>query len=216
MIRVVLVDDQELVRTGLRALLERDGDIAITEEASNGHSGVAAVKAHRPDVVLMDLRMPQLDGVAATRAITADPTLTSCRVVALTTFDDEDLILEAIRAGAAGFLLKDISPEELRSAVRTVAAGNALLSPAVTATVLRQLAQAPSRPLNRDALASLTEREKDVLAEVGAGRSNEEIAARLFVSPATVRTYVSRLLTKLHARDRAQLVVIAYESGLRN
>lgn len=216
MITVVLVDDQELVRTGLRALLEREGDISVVGEAPNGQKGIAAVRTHRPDVVLMDLRMPTCDGVEATRMIVADPALESCKVVALTTFDDEDLILDVIRAGASGFLLKDISPDELRAAVRTVAAGGALLSPSVTATVLKQLARAPSRKHRGDVLNDLTEREKEVLAEVGTGLSNEEIAARLFISPATARTYVSRLLTKLGARDRAQLVVIAYESGLRN
>ncbi|MBB3036004.1 response regulator transcription factor [Hoyosella altamirensis] len=216
MIRVLLVDDQELVRTGLRALLERDGDIEVVGEASNGRSGVSAAGVHRPDVVLMDLRMPVLDGVSATREVTANPALSSCRVVALTTFDDEELILDVIRAGASGFLLKDISPEELRAGVRTVAGGNALLSPAVTATVLRQLARSTARSPSSDTLKHLTGRETEVLAAVGRGLNNEEIGAALFISPATARTYVSRLLSKLGARDRAQLVVIAFESGLYN
>jgi DNA-binding NarL/FixJ family response regulator len=211
-LRVVVVDDQHLVRAGLRALLERAPDITVVGEAGDGATGLAVVRTERPDVVLMDVRMPGTDGLQATRLILADPALAGVQVVVLTTFDDDEYLFEAIRAGAAGFLLKDTGPDALRDAVRTVAGGDALLSPAVTRRVLaaavRTLAADPAR------LAGLTERERDVLAQVGAGRSNAEIGAVLHLSPDTARTYVSRLLAKLGARDRSQLVVIAYESGL--
>ncbi|QJY46102.1 response regulator transcription factor [Pseudonocardia broussonetiae] len=211
-LRVVLVDDQHLVRAGLRALLERAPDITVVGEAGDGAMGVAVVRAERPDVVLMDVRMPGTDGLTATRRILADPALAAVRVVVLTTFDDDEHLFEAIRAGAAGFLLKDTAPDALRDAVRTVAGGDALLSPAVTRRVLAAAARSPvARP---ERLAGLTAREREVLAHVGAGRSNAEIGAVLHLSPDTARTYVSRLLTKLAARDRSQLVVIAYESGL--
>ncbi|WP_431930935.1 response regulator transcription factor [Micromonospora sp. RP3T] len=211
-VRVVVVDDQHLVRTGLRALLERAPDIVVVGEAGDGPGAVAVVREQRPDVVLMDVRMPGGDGLAATRRILADPTLAGVQVVVLTTFDDDEYLFEAIRAGAAGFLLKDTPPDALRDAVRVVAGGDALLSPAVTRRVLAAAARSPVADPAR--LAGLTARERDVLAQVGAGRSNAEIGAALFLSPDTARTYVSRLLQKLAARDRAQLVVIAYESGL--
>ncbi|MCT2276134.1 response regulator [Micromonospora chalcea] len=211
-IRVVLVDDQHLVRTGLRALLDRAPDIEVVGEAGDGGSGLAVVREQRPDIVLMDVRMPGGDGLAATRRILTDPTLDGVQVVMLTTFDDDEYLFEAIRAGAAGFLLKDTAPDALRDAVRTVAGGDALLSPAVTRRVLAAAARSPVADPAR--LAGLTARERDVLAQVGAGRSNTEIGQALFLSPDTARTYVSRLLQKLNARDRAQLVVIAYESGL--
>ncbi|MEE6261549.1 response regulator transcription factor [Plantactinospora sonchi] len=211
-IRVVLVDDQHLVRTGLRALLERTPEITVVGEAGDGATGLAVVREQRPDIVLMDVRMPGTDGLTATRRILTDPGLADVRVVMLTTFDDDEYLFEAIRAGAAGFLLKDTPPDALREAVRVVADGNALLSPAVTRRVLAAVARTPLADPGR--LAGLTERERDVLAQVGAGRSNAEIGAALFLSPETARTYVSRLLAKLHARDRAQLVVIAYETGL--
>ncbi|GAB3063436.1 response regulator transcription factor [Micromonospora schwarzwaldensis] len=211
-VRVVVVDDQHLVRTGLRALLERAPDIVVVGEAGDGGGGVAVVREQRPDLVLMDVRMPGGDGLAATRRILADPALTGVQVVVLTTFDDDEYLFEAIRAGAAGFLLKDTPPDALRDAVRVVAGGDALLSPAVTRRVLAAAARSPVADPAR--LAGLTARERDVLAQVGAGRSNAEIGAALFLSPDTARTYVSRLLQKLPARDRAQLVVIAYESGL--
>ncbi|MBQ1046494.1 response regulator transcription factor [Micromonospora sp. C72] len=210
-IRVVLVDDQHLVRTGLRALLDRAPDIEVVGEAGDGRSGLAVVREQRPDIVLMDVRMPGGDGLEATRRILTDPTLDGVQVVMLTTFDDDEYLFEAIRAGAAGFLLKDTAPDALRDAVRTVAGGDALLSPAVTRRVL---AAARSPVADPARLAGLTARERDVLAQVGAGRSNTEIGQALFLSPDTARTYVSRLLQKLNARDRAQLVVIAYESGL--
>jgi DNA-binding NarL/FixJ family response regulator len=211
-IRVVLVDDQHLVRAGLRALLERAPDIQVVGEAADGDAALTVVRAERPDVVLMDVRMAGTDGLTATRRILADPGLSGVHVVMLTTFDDDEYLFEAIRAGAAGFLLKDTGPDALREAVRIVAHGDALLSPAVTRRVLAAASQAHVSDPGR--LAALTDRERDVLAQVGAGRSNAEIGAALFLSPETARTYVSRLLTKLGARDRSQLVVIAYESGL--
>ena len=214
MIRIVLVDDQELVRTGLRALAERDGDIEVVGEAADGRSGLSQVRELRPDVVLMDLRMPQLDGIAATARITADPALDAVRVVVLTTFDEDEDVLAAIRAGAAGYLLKDVAPSALREAVRVVAGGDSLLSPAVTTTVLAQLGERLSSRVSPGLLDGLTPREREVLALVGRGMSNDEIGAALFLSPATARTYVSRLLAKLAARDRSRLVVLAYESGL--
>lgn len=214
MIRIALVDDQELVRTGLRALAEHDGDIEVVAEAETGDAGLDAVRTAVPDVVLMDIRMPQMDGIAATRAIAADPALKGVKVVVLTTFDEDENVFAAIRAGAAGYLLKDIAPVDLRGAIRTVAAGDALLSPAVTRTVLAAVASEPAARARPDLLAELTGREREVLARVGLGESNAEIGASLYISPATARTYVSRLLTKLDARDRSQLVVLAYESGL--
>jgi DNA-binding NarL/FixJ family response regulator len=213
MIRVVLVDDQHLMRAGLAALLDRADDITVVGEAEDGAGGVALVRTERPDVVLMDIRMPGVDGIEATRRIVTDDRLRDTRVVVLTTFDTDEHIFDAIRAGAAGFLLKNTQPDELRRAVRTVAAGEALLSPSVTQRVMAAVATS-GRPADESRLAPLTDRERELLAEIGAGRSNDEIARRLFLSPATARTYVSRLLTKLDARDRAQLVHIAYETGL--
>lgn len=213
-IRVVLVDDQQLVRAGLRPLAERDGDIEVVGEASDGRAGLARVRELRPDLVLMDLRMPMMDGLEATRAIVADPLLDGIRVLVLTTFDEDEHVHEAIRAGAAGYLLKDIAPDDLRSAIRAVAAGGSLLSPAITAAVMRAAAEGATARTDPTALAGLTEREIDVLTGIGRGLTNAEIASELFLSPATSRTYVSRLLAKLGARDRAALVVLAYETGL--
>lgn len=213
-IRVVLVDDQQLVRAGLRPLAERDGDIEVVGEASDGRAGLARVRELRPDLVLMDLRMPMMDGLEATRAIVADPLLDGIRVLVLTTFDEDEHVHEAIRAGAAGYLLKDIAPDDLRSAIRAVAAGGSLLSPAITAAVMRAAAEGATARTDPSALAGLTEREIDVLTGIGRGLTNAEIASELFLSPATSRTYVSRLLAKLGARDRAALVVLAYETGL--
>lgn len=214
MITIVLIDDQPLVRAGLRTLLERDPELQVVGEADNGRSGVRLVQQTKPDVVLMDIRMPGLDGIAATRQLLSDDQLPGVKVVVLTTFDDDEEIGAAIQAGAVGYLLKDIAPEELRRAVHLVAAGEALLSPAITRRVMQRLADQTTGVTNPALLAELTERETEVLRHIGLGESNEEIAQRLIISPATARTYVSRLLDKLRARDRAQLVVIAYESGL--
>lgn len=213
MIRVVVADDQELVRTGLRALAERDGDIEVVANAVTGQDGIAAARRYRPDVVLMDIRMPIMDGIEATRRIVADPELAGVQVVVLTTFDEDENIFGAIGAGAAGYLLKDIAPDALRTAIRSVAAGDALLSPAITRTVLSRMAHGIGRT-RPELVAALTDREREVLTRVGMGESNTEIGARLYISPATARTYVSRLLATLQARDRSQLVVLAYESGL--
>jgi DNA-binding NarL/FixJ family response regulator len=213
MITVALVDDQALVRVGLRALLEHDPQIRVVGEADGGRSGVELARRTRPDVVLMDIRMPGMDGIQATRAILTDPDLSGTQVIVLTTFDEDEHIDAAIRAGAAGYLLKDLSPDELRRAVRLVAAGDALLAPAITRRVMQRLAAQAGAP-NPRLLDELTGREREVLRHVGLGASNDEIAARLVISPATARTYVSRLLLKLNARDRAHLVIIAYESGL--
>ena len=212
-VRVVLVDDQPLVREGLRAILQRGGGIEVVGEARDGRGGLDLVTRCRPDVVLMDLRMPGLDGIEATRRIAADPALATVRVLVLTTFDTDENLFGALRAGAAGFVLKDREPEQLREAVHAVAAGEVLLSPTVTRRVVA--AAVGTVPLqDRGRLTGLTDREREVLAQVGVGRSNDEAAAALHISPATARTYVSRLLTKLGARDRAQLVVVAYETGL--
>jgi DNA-binding NarL/FixJ family response regulator len=215
MIRVVLVDDQQLVRAGFRALLERADDIVVVGEAGDGAAGVKVVVAERPDVVLMDVRMPELDGLEATRRIVNDERLREVKVVVLTTFDADEYVFEAIRLGASGFLLKDTGPDELRGAVRVVAAGEGLLSPKVTRRVMQAISASSALPTRVERLDPLTEREREVLGEVGAGRSTAEIARALHMSPATARTHVSRILTKLHARDRSQLVVIAYETGLR-
>jgi len=214
-IRVLLADDQAVVRAGLRALLERSDDITVVGEAVDGEEAVAIAHAERPDIVLMDVRMPGVDGIEATRRIVADDRLRHVRVVMLTTFDTDAHVFESIRVGAAGFLLKDIGPDELRHGIRVVAAGDALLSPAVTRRVMEAAAAAlPAGGRRHESLDELTEREREVLVEVAAGKSNQDIAAQLFISPATARTYVSRLLSKLQARDRAQLVAIAYQSGL--
>lgn len=214
-IRVAIVDDQELVRTGLRVLIDRDEDLDVVAEAENGSQALAACREHRPDVVLMDIRMPVLDGIEATRAIAADPALAATRVVVLTTFDTDEFLFSALEAGAAGFLTKDAEPEELRAAVRTVAGGNSLLSPAVTTRVVERAVRGRAAdPVAVRVLATLTERERDVLVEIASGATNEELAQRLFISPATARTYVSRLLTKLDARDRVALVLLAHRGGL--
>jgi DNA-binding NarL/FixJ family response regulator len=213
-IRVAIVDDQHLVRAGLRALLDRAGDITVVGEAADGEDAIGLVRAEQPDVVLMDIRMPGMDGIEATRLITGDERLRQTRVIVLTTFDVDEHVFDALRVGAAGFLLKDAQPEELRQAVRVVAAGQALLSPAVTLRVMQAAAGSPVGSTQPELLTNLTEREREVLAQVAKGRSNSEIAAELHISAATARTYVSRLLTKLNARDRSQLVVIAYRSGL--
>ena len=226
MIRVLLADDQALLRAGFRMLLESASDIEVVGEADNGGVAVALARSRVPDIVLMDLRMPEVDGITATGLITADPALAAVRVIMLTTFDDEESVFAALRAGASGFLVKDIEPADLLQAVRVVARGDALLSPSVTRAVIATFTtgttpvpQAPLAAVTRTslvsvALASLTEREREVVALVAAGLSNDEIGRKLRVSPLTAKTHVSRAMTKVSARDRAQLVVFAYEHGL--
>jgi DNA-binding NarL/FixJ family response regulator len=213
-IRVLLADDQALVRAGFRALLNAESDIEVVGEATDGAQAVRLVSSTRPDVVLMDIRMPGVDGLEATRRIAADPALAGTRIVILTTFELDEYLFEALRAGAAGFLVKDTEPVDLIRGVRAVAAGDALLSPGVTRRVIAEFAARARRPAPPPSLDQLTEREREVMALVGEGLSNDEIAARLVVSPATAKTHVSRAMVKLGARDRAQLVVYAYEAGL--
>jgi DNA-binding NarL/FixJ family response regulator len=213
-IRVVVADDQALIRGGFRALLDGEPDIEVVGEAAGGDEALVVVRRERPDVVLMDIRMPGGDGLAATEAIVADPTLASTRIIVVTTFELDEYVAQAIRAGASGFLVKDTEPAELIRAVRVVASGDALLSPGVTRRLLTQVAGTISTPLDDAAIAGLTERERDVLALVGRGFTNEEIGGALFLSPLTAKTHVSRIMSKLAARDRVRLVVIAYETGL--
>ncbi len=213
-IRVVLADDQVLVRAGFRALLAAQPDIEVVGEAADGEQALGLVRERRPDVVLMDIRMPVLDGLAATRGITEDPALADVKVIMLTTFELDEYVFEAIRSGASGFLVKDTEPEELLRAVRAVVGGDALLSPGVTRRLIAEFAARSKAPAPASVLAELTEREREVMALVGMGLSNQEIARRLVVSPLTAKTHVSRTMVKLGARDRAQLVVLAYESGL--
>jgi DNA-binding NarL/FixJ family response regulator len=215
MIRVLVADDQALVRAGFVALLDAQDGIAVIAEADTGAAALVAARELRPDVVLMDIRMPEMDGLAATRAIAADPNLATVRVVVLTTFELDEYVFEAMRAGASGFLVKHTEPAELVRAVRVVAEGEALLSPSVTRRLVSEFAARTKRPSGPSAaLAELTAREREVMALVAEGLTNAEIGERLFMSPATARTHVSRILTKLGARDRTQLVVMAYESGL--
>jgi DNA-binding NarL/FixJ family response regulator len=214
MIRVVLADDQALVRAGFLALLDAQDDIEVVGEAADGDAALAVTRRERPDVVLMDIRMPGTDGLAATRAVGADPALDAVKVVILTTFELDEYVFEALRAGASGFLVKDTEPTELLRAVRAVAAGDALLSPSVTRRLIEAFATAPTGSRTDVDLDLLTNREREVMALVATGISNDEIAAQLFVSTATAKTHVNRAMTKLGARDRAQLVVLAYESGL--
>jgi DNA-binding NarL/FixJ family response regulator len=213
-IRVVLADDQALVRGGFRALLDAQADIEVVGEAGDGDEAVRVARRTGPDVVLMDIRMPGTDGLAATRAIVADERLAGVRIVILTTFEIDEYVFEAIRAGASGFLVKDTEPVELLRAVRAVAAGDALLSPGVTRRLIGAFATQTREAPHSPALDLLTDREREVMALVAEGLSNDEIAERLYVSPMTAKTHVSRAMTKLAARDRAQLVVFAYESGL--
>jgi DNA-binding NarL/FixJ family response regulator len=215
MIRVVLVDDQPLVRAGFRMLLEAEDDIEVVGEAGDGNAALDLVAAWRPDVVLMDIRMPGLDGLEALARINANPALAEVKVLVLTTFELDEYVFEALRQGASGFLVKHTQPADLVRAVREVAAGEALLSPSVTRRLIGEFASRPARPeVAPSEMQVLTDREREVVALVAEGLTNDEIAAELFVSPATARTHVSRAMVKLHARDRAQLVVFAYQSGL--
>ena len=216
MIRVVLADDQALLRAGIRALLDAEDDIEVVGEASDGQEAFEVVSRTEPDVVLMDIRMPGTDGLEATRRIAADESLSGTKVVVLTTFDLDESVFEAVRIGASGFLVKDTEPAELLRGVRAVAGGDALLSPGVTRRLIGEFAtrsRGTAAPA-ADRLGMLTDREREIVALVGEGLNNDEIAGRLVVSPATAKTHVSRAMVKLHARDRAQLVVLAYESGL--
>ena len=214
-IRVVLADDQILVRAGFRMLLESEAGIDVVGEADDGAAAVDLVRAATPDLVLMDVRMPGMDGLEATRLITADPALAGVRVLILTTFELDEYVFEALRAGASGFLVKHTEPAELVRAVRVVASGEALLSPGVTRRLIAEFTSRPARAgVTPASMTVLTEREREVVGLVAEGLNNDEIAAELVVTPATARTHVSRAMMKLHARDRAQLVVLAYQSGL--
>ncbi|MGH1564657.1 response regulator [Mumia sp. DW29H23] len=214
MIRLLLVDDQVLLRHGLRAIMQNTDDITVAGEASDGREALRVARELRPDVVLMDLQMPGMSGTAAIAAMRADPLLAETPVLVLTTFDDEDDVVEAIAAGANGYLLKDIDADELRRAVRNAADGRAQIAPGVLRQLMDRVARLPTRRTREERLAGLTEREVEVLTHVGLGLTNEEIGKALFLSPETARTYVSRLLAKLDARDRAQLVVLAHRAGL--
>ena len=214
MIRVLLVDDQELVRAGFRALLDGQTDIDVAGEAGDGERAVRLTRELAPDVVLMDIRMPVLDGLDATRLISENPDCEATKIVILTTFALDEYVFEAIRSGASGFLVKDTRPADLIEAIRVVAAGDALLSPGVTRSLIAEFASRAKSPPRSNRLDELTDREREVMALVAEGLSNDEIAERLIVSPATAKTHVSRAMIKLGARDRAQLVVAAYETGL--
>jgi DNA-binding NarL/FixJ family response regulator len=215
-IRVLIADDQPLMRTGFKTVLEATGMIEVVAEADDGAQAVHAAEHHRPDVILMDIRMPGMDGIEATRRIGADPAAQDVRIVMLTTFDLDEYVFEALRAGASGFLVKDTEPIDLLKAIRVVAGGDALLSPGVTRRLIAEYASRPADAprVRGDVLQDLTEREREVVALVAHGLTNHEIAESLVISPATAKTHVSRALTKLGARDRAQLVVAAYQSGL--
>lgn len=214
MIRVVIADDQQLIRAGFRSLLESEPDLEVVADAATGTEAVEQVTRLRPDVVLMDIRMPGGDGLWATEQIVGNPELAGTHIVIVTTFELDEYVVQAIRAGASGFLVKDTEPTELIRAVRVAAAGDALLSPGVTRRLLTRLETGLRRPSDPAALAVLTDREREVLALVGRGLTNTEIGVRLFLSPLTAKTHVSRIMSKLAARDRVQLVILAYETGL--
>jgi DNA-binding NarL/FixJ family response regulator len=214
-IRVLLVDDQPLIRSGFRALLDIEDDIEVVAEAADGSQALALVREHLPDIVLLDVRMPVMDGIETTRHIAADPALASVHVVILTNYGLDEYVFNALRAGAAGFLVKDIQPEDFLHAVRVAARGDALLAPSITRRLIhRYVSQPQPTPGRATALADLTNREREAVALVAHGLSNDEVADRMVISPLTAKTHVNRAMTKLHARDRAQLVVFAYESGL--
>ncbi|AWE48353.1 response regulator [Streptomyces nigra] len=213
MIRVLLADDQPLIRSGFRALLDLEDDIEVVAEAADGEEGLALIREHLPDVALIDIQMPVMDGIEATRRIAADPALAGVHVVILTNYGMDEYVLHALRAGAAGFLVKDIVPEDLLHAVRAAARGDALLAPSITRKLIhRYLTQPP--PATGTALEVLTSREREAVTLAARGLSNDQIADHMVISPMTAKTHINRAMTKLHARDRAQLVVLAYESGL--
>jgi DNA-binding NarL/FixJ family response regulator len=212
MIRVLLVDDQPLIRSGFRALLDAEDDIQVVAEAADGLRGLELAAQHLPDIALVDIQMPVLDGIEATRRIAADPALAGVHVVILTNYGLDEYVFNALKAGAAGFLVKDIQPEDFLHAVRVAARGDALLAPSITRKLIDRYVSQPPRP--NHSLTQLTVREREAVVLVAQGLSNDEIAGRMVISPLTAKTHVNRAMTKLHARDRAQLVVIAYESGL--
>jgi DNA-binding NarL/FixJ family response regulator len=214
LIRVVLVDDQSLIRTGIRALLDAEDDIAVVAEGADGREGVALTREHRPDIVLMDVQMPEMDGIEATRLIVTDERLAGVHVVMLTNYGLDEYVFNALRAGAAGFLVKDTEPADLLQALRVTMRGDALLSPSVTRRLISEFVARPADVLPTADLDLLTNREREVVALVAHGLSNDEIAERMVLSPMTAKTHVSRAMTKLGARDRAQLVVFAYQAGL--
>jgi DNA-binding NarL/FixJ family response regulator len=214
MIRVLLVDDQPLLRSGFRALLDIEDDIDVVAEAADGKAGLALAKEHLPDIALIDIQMPDMDGIEATRLIAADPALAGVHVVILTNYGFDEYVFDALRAGAAGFLVKDIQPEDLLHAVRVAARGDALLAPSITRMLISRYIEQPLNTKAGTELKELTNREREAVALAAQGLSNDQIADRMVISPATAKTHISRAMTKVHARDRAQLVVLAYESGL--
>ncbi|HEX2131621.1 MAG TPA: response regulator transcription factor [Actinophytocola sp.] len=214
MIRVLLVDDQPLIRSGFRALLDVEDDIEVVAEAADGGEGVALAGRHLPDIALVDIQMPVVDGIEATRRIAADPALASVHVVILTNYGLDEHVFNALRAGAAGFLVKDIQPEDLLHAIRVAARGDALLAPSITRKLIDRYVAQPLDTAADTGLSELTNREREAVALVARGLSNDEVAGRMVISPLTAKTHINRAMTKLHARDRAQLVVLAYESGL--
>ncbi|BEP14075.1 response regulator transcription factor [Acidothermaceae bacterium B102] len=215
-VRVLLADDQALLRATFRLLIDSAPDLEVVGEAATGREAIEHARAERPDVVVMDIRMPDLDGIEATRSITADPSLSEVRILMLTTFEVEELVVDALRAGASGFLGKGVDPATLLHGIRTVAAGDALLSPKATLAIVGHVVAQPvaGHPSDSAALAELTPREREILTLVGLGLSNDDIAQRLVISPTTAKTHVNRTMSKLYARDRAQLVIVAYETGL--
>ncbi|WP_431914081.1 response regulator [Nonomuraea jabiensis] len=214
MIRVLLVDDQPLLRSGFRALLDLEDDIDVVAEAADGKEGLALVRQHLPDVALIDVRMPVLDGIEATRRIAADPALAGVHVVILTNYGLDEYVFNALRAGAAGFLVKDVVPEDFLHAVRVAARGDALLAPSITRKLINRYVTQPLHPATGTGLKELTGREREAVALVAQGLSNDQIADHMAISSLTAKTHINRAMAKLHARDRAQLVVFAYESGL--
>ena len=214
MIRVLLVDDQPLIRSGFRALLDAEDDLEVVAEAADGKQGLALAKAHLPDVALIDIQMPVMDGIEATRCIAADPALAGVHVVILTNYGLDEHVFNALRAGAAGFLVKDIEPVDFLHAVRVAARGDALLAPSITRKLIDRYVTEPLQLAAGRSLTGLTDREREAVALVAHGLSNDQIADRMVISPLTAKTHINRAMTKLHARDRAQLVVLAYESGL--